>query len=46
MVLLGYGRGREGGFGDERFWKLWGGESGWCVTWESQLGFLGPGAVI
>ena len=35
-VVLGCGRGREGGFGDERLWEIWRG--GW---WESQGGIFG-----
>ena len=35
-VVLGCGRGREGGFGDERLWEIWRG--GW---WESQRSIFG-----
>ena len=35
-VVLGCGRGREGGFGDERLWEIWRGGS-----WESQGSIFG-----
>ena len=36
-VVLGCGRGRAGGFSDERLWEIWRG-AGW---WESQGTFFG-----
>ena len=42
-VVLGCGRGREGGFGDER---LQYGKSGEVGGGSHKVAFLGPGAVI
>ena len=41
-VVLGCGRGREGGFGDERLWEIWREVGGRSLKGQ----FVSPGAVI